>query len=122
MTTTIDGIEYVELETVNNAIKEQLGAHSDDINDEIDISTLKERHARIQDELTVKQNEHDQKQRDKDLAAHVNKYYGTDLKDVNSFIELCKTRNAYDDDDIHATFKLIPRSAKKNIVQKFLKI
>lgn len=104
----IDGVEHIPLSSLDID-----GSHEE----------LKERLTRAKETLETKQNERKAVENERALKAHINKHFSRELKDVDSFIELCKAKNltADDDDKILKLYKSLPKSAKKNALERFLK-
>ena len=104
----IDGVEHVPINSLDI-----------DSNHE----ELKERLTRATEQLHAKQAQRQTVENERALTAHINKHFSRELKDVDSFIELCKAKKltADDDDKILKLYKSLPKSAKKNALERFLK-
>ena len=104
----IDGVEHIPLSSLDSD-----GSHEE----------LKERLTRAKETLETKQNERKEIENNRALTAHINKHFSRDLKDVDSFIALCKAKKltADDDDQILKLYKSLPKSAKKGTLERFLK-
>ena len=104
----INGFEHVPLSSLDSD-----GSHEQ----------LKERLTRAKEQLENKQNERKEIENNRALTSHINKHFSRELKDVDSFIELCKAKNlrADDDDKMLKLYKSLPKSAKKNALERFLK-
>lgn len=104
----INGVEHVPLSSLDFD-----GSHEQ----------LKERLTRAKETLETKQNERKAVENERALTSHINKHFLRELKDVDSFIELCKAKKltADDDDKILKLYKSLPKSAKKNALERFLK-
>lgn len=118
MTIEINGEEYTEIDSVNKEIAQSLGA------EELDEGSLKERHTRALEEAQAKRSVRQQKEADRELYAHIRRHFGTTLKSVDSFFRLCSAKGytAQDSAEILKLYKSIPKQAKKNVVERFLKI
>lgn len=105
----IDGVEYIPIDSV------ELDDGSEDI---------QERMTRAKEELQTKQAQRQAIENERELTAHINKYYGRELKDVGAFISLCKVKKLTADDDkaILNLFKNLPKSSRKNALSRFLKL
>ena len=84
---------------------------------------LKERLTRAKETLETKQNERKEIENNRALTAHIHKHFSRELKDVDSFIELCRAKKltSDDDDQILKLYKSLPKSAKKKALERFLK-
>ena len=104
----IDGVEYIPISSI------ELDGSED----------IKERLSRAKEELHSKRAERQQVENERELKAHINKYYGRELKDIGAFITLCKVKKLTADDDkaILNLFKNLPKSSKKNALSRFLKL
>lgn len=104
----IDGVEHVPLSSLDFD-----GNHEQ----------LKERLTRATEQLHAKQLQRQEIENERALTSHINKHFSRELKDVDSFIELCKAKKltADDDDKILKLYKSLPKSAKKNALERFLK-
>lgn len=107
-TQNIGGVEYLPIDSV------ELDGSED----------IKERLSRAKESLHSKRAERLQVENERELTAHINKYYGKDLKDIGAFIALCKVKKLMADDDkaILNLFKNLPKSSKKNALSRFLKL
>ena len=104
----INGVEHVPINSLDQA-----GNYEQ----------LSERLTRAREQLESKQNERKAVENERALTAHINKHFSRELKDVDSFITLCKVKKltADDDDKILKLYKSLPKSAKKNALERFLK-
>ena len=104
----IDGVEHGPLSSLDFD-----GSHEE----------LKERLTRAKEQLENKQNERKEIENNRALTLHINKHFSRELKNVDSFIELCKAKRltADDDDQILKLYKSLPRSSKRNSLERFLK-
>ena len=105
----INGVEHVPLSSLDSD-----GSHEE----------LKERLTRATEQLHAKQAQRQTVENERALTAHINKHFSRELKDVDSFIELCKAKKLTvdDDDKILKLYKSLPKSAKKNTLSRFLKL
>lgn len=104
----VDGVEYVPLDTLKSD----------------DLEHLRERLTRATEQLEKSRLERQTVENDKALKSHVKRHFGNDLKDVDAFIELCKAKQltADNDKEILTLFKkAVPKSAKKSVIDKFLR-
>lgn len=108
-TQNIDVVEYIPIDSI------ELDGSTEDI---------QERLSRAIDELNTKQAQRQAVENERELTAHINKYYGRELKDVGAFITLCKVKKLTADDDqaIKKLFMSLPKSSKKNALSRFLKL
>ena len=104
----IDGVEHVPLSSLDID-----GSHEQ----------LSERLRRATEQLHAKQAERQAVENERALTSHIYKHFSRELKDVDSFIALCKAKNLTvdDDDKILKLFKSLPKSAKKGALERFLK-
>lgn len=104
----IDGVEYVPIDSI------ELDGSED----------IKERMTRAKETLQAKTEQRQSVLDERELTAHINKYYGRELKDIEAFIQLIKIKgltNA-DDKEIQKVFTALPKSSKKNALSRFLKL
>lgn len=104
----IDGVKHVPINSLDQA-----GNYEQ----------LSERLTRAKETLETKQNERKAVENNRTLTSHIHKHFSRELKDVDSFISLCKAKKltADDDDKILKLYKSLPKSAKKNALERFLK-
>lgn len=106
----IDGVKHVPINSLDQA-----GNYEQ----------LSERLTRAKETLETKQNERKAVENERELTAHINKYYGKELKDVDRFIELCKAKKLtaeHNSKDILELFKRLPKAARKSTLSRFLKL
>lgn len=108
-TQNINGDEYIPINSI------ELDGNAEDV---------QERLSRAIDELNTKQAQRQQIENDRSLTSHIHKHFSRELKDVDSFISLCKAKKlmADDDDKILKLYKSLPKSAKKSTLSRFLKL
>ena len=104
----IDSVEYVPIDSV------ELDGSED----------ITERLTRAKETLQAKQVQRQSVLDERELTAHINKYYGRELKDVGAFIQLTKIKGLTIDDtaEILTLFKSLPKAAKKSTLSRFLKL
>ncbi|WP_026859528.1 hypothetical protein [Jeotgalicoccus psychrophilus] len=85
---------------------------------------ITERLNRAKEELQTKQVQRQSVLDNRELTAHIKRFYGKDLKDVGAFITLCKVKKLTADDDkaILNLFKNLPKSSRKSALSRFLKL
>lgn len=105
----IDGVDYIPISSI------ELDGNAEDV---------QERLNRAKETLQAKQVQRKSVLDNRELTAHINKYYGKDLKDVEAFIQLTKIKGLTiaDDQAIQKLFSALPKSSKKNALSRFLKL
>lgn len=104
----INGVEQVQIDSI------ELDGSED----------IKERMTRAKETLQAKKVQRQSVLDNRELTAHINKYYSKDLKDVGAFIQLCKIKGlkTADTAEILTLFKSLPKAAKKSTLSRFLKL
>lgn len=111
--------DYIEVSELDKEIAKSISDNTE--NKMIDLGSLTERYQRLNDEVESKRAEREQVTKDKDLKKYIDDNFGNQLKDPNAFYNLCKSRKAYEDNEIIDLIKMLPKQSKKGLFSRFIK-